>query len=93
MYEHNALGYWSGLALCLTKVRSSRARCPATALILQVRAWFLSFIIVIGILMPINSFDGTIDICVHVGLQDICMKIFYCEKLMFVVNSYTAGGI
>ena len=33
MYEHNALDYWSGLALCLTKVRSSRARCPATALI------------------------------------------------------------
>ena len=33
MYEYNALGYWSGLALCLTKVRSSRARCPATALI------------------------------------------------------------
>ena len=33
MYEHNAMGYWSGLALCLTKVRSSRARCPATALI------------------------------------------------------------
>ena len=35
MYEHNALGYWSGLTLCLTKVRSSRARCPATALILH----------------------------------------------------------
>ena len=35
MYEHNALGYWSGLALCLTKVRSSRARCPATALIYE----------------------------------------------------------
>ena len=34
MYEHNALGYWSGLTLCLTKVRSSRARCPATALII-----------------------------------------------------------
>ena len=33
MYEHNALGFWSGLALCLTKVRSSRARCPAIALI------------------------------------------------------------
>ena len=33
MYEHNALGYRSGLALCLTKVRSSRAHCPATALI------------------------------------------------------------
>ena len=28
------MGYWSGLALCLTKVRSSRARCPATALII-----------------------------------------------------------
>ena len=33
--EHNALGYWSVLALCLTKVRSSRARCPATALIVE----------------------------------------------------------
>ena len=33
MYEHNALGYRSGLALCLTKVRGSQARCPATALI------------------------------------------------------------
>ena len=33
MYEHNALGYRSGLALCLTTVGSSRARCPATALI------------------------------------------------------------
>ena len=36
MYEHNALGYWSGLALCLTKIRSSRARCPVTALIVMV---------------------------------------------------------
>ena len=35
MYEHNALGYWSDLTLCLTKVRSSRARCPATALMLK----------------------------------------------------------
>ena len=34
MYEHNAFGYRSGLALCLTKFRSSRARCPATALII-----------------------------------------------------------
>ena len=33
MYEHNALGYRLGLAICLTKVRSSRAHCPATALI------------------------------------------------------------
>ena len=41
MGEHNALGYRSGLALCLTKVRSSRARCPATALIkcLQSKTW------------------------------------------------------
>ena len=30
MYEDNALGYRSSLALCLTKVRSSRACCPAT---------------------------------------------------------------
>ena len=37
MYEHNALGNWSGLALCLTMVRSSRARCPATALIDNLR--------------------------------------------------------
>ena len=34
MYEHNALGYRLSLALCLTKVRSSPACCPATALIL-----------------------------------------------------------
>ena len=33
MYEHNALGYRSGLALFLTKVRSSQTHCPATALI------------------------------------------------------------
>ena len=34
MYEHNALGYWSGLALCLTKMRSSQlAHYPATAFI------------------------------------------------------------
>ena len=43
MYEHNALGYWLGLALCLTKVRSSRARCPATALIttLKISVYFM----------------------------------------------------
>ena len=32
MYEHIALGYRSSKAFCLTKVRSSRARCLATAL-------------------------------------------------------------
>ena len=43
MFEHNALGYWSGLALCLTKVRSSRACCPATALIMMMRLLWLPF--------------------------------------------------
>ena len=43
MYEHNALGYWSGLALCLTKVRSSRARCPATALIQIMSEYYQNF--------------------------------------------------
>ena len=43
MYEHNALGYWSGLALCLTKVRSSRARCPATALIIYILQCILTY--------------------------------------------------
>ena len=42
MYEHNAVGYWSGLTLCLTKVRSSRARCPATALIKVTYAMIVS---------------------------------------------------
>ena len=42
MYEYNALGYWSGLALCLTKVRSSRARCPATALIIVMYDFFIN---------------------------------------------------
>ena len=36
MYEHYPLGYRSNLALCLTKVRSSRARCPATSLIFEI---------------------------------------------------------
>ena len=35
MFEQTALGYRSSLASCLTKVRSSRARCPATSLIYQ----------------------------------------------------------
>ena len=49
MYEHNALGFWSGLALCLTKVRSSRARCPATALIVGWGRSFLSVAWLIGV--------------------------------------------
>ena len=54
MYEHNALGYWSGLALCLTKIRSSRARCPATALILSLLLKFLSHISQL-LFMPASS--------------------------------------
>ena len=49
MYEHNALGYRSGLALCLTKVRSSRARCPATALIFVLK--YMNFNISICLLI------------------------------------------
>ena len=49
MYEHNALGYWLGLALCLTKVSSSRARCPATALMLNACNVYLK-------MMQINTF-------------------------------------
>ena len=52
MYEHNTLGYWSGLALCLTKVRSSRARCPATALISCSAQLRLKFILLIDVKMP-----------------------------------------
>ena len=37
MYEHNALGNRSSLALFLTKVRSSGAHCPATALIFHLK--------------------------------------------------------
>ena len=55
--EHNALGYWSGLALCLTKVRSSRACCPATALILihsffslKTRIFFLQIALILFLL-------------------------------------------
>ena len=51
MYEHNALGYWSGLALCLTKIRSSRARCPATALISDVPIFFC----VMGPMAPVKK--------------------------------------
>ena len=55
MYEHHALGYWSGLALCLTKVRSSRARCPATALI-HVRPSLNDSLF--AVLLPINFSVG-----------------------------------
>ena len=57
MYEHNALGYWSGLALCLTKFRSSRARCPATALI--VHAFLYAWSLFISPSSDILGFLGT----------------------------------
>ena len=54
MYEHNDLGYWSGLALCLTKVRSSRARCSAKLLFYitdlsnaTLLWWFLMFYVLV----------------------------------------------
>ena len=57
MSEHNALGYWSGLALCLTKVRSSRARCPATALNLSgMQEIIFSNIFPMGGLQNLNIF-------------------------------------
>ena len=44
MYGIMLLGYRSGLALCLTKVRSSRACCPATALM----SWCLKFFVLLA---------------------------------------------
>ena len=61
MYEHNALGFWSCLALCLTKVRSSRARCPATALICDCTGWLVSDLLgnhVVGFLMMRLNFSS-----------------------------------
>ena len=52
--EHNALGYWSGLALCLTKVRSSRARCPATALIMTLHSHFICLPLIIIVQVNLN---------------------------------------
>ena len=65
MYEHNVLGYRSGFALCLTKVRSSQARCPATALIF----WAIGIIVIsfkgedIGNMFPICISDGFLYMC------------------------------
>ena len=58
MYEHNALGYWSGLALCLTKIRSSRARCPATALISYIfrASYFFLYFDPKSYIFPSNSY-------------------------------------
>ena len=60
MYEHNALGYWSGLTLCLTKVRSSRARCPATALIIRLYMGWLQSLSQIMCSITTGSLDTAI---------------------------------
>ena len=66
MYEHNALGYWSGLALCLTKVRSSRASCPATALIsFEIQVFINNCIIYICQFLVIVYFDMSLNIDVY----------------------------
>ena len=79
------------------KITAMRTICPNTiqfvlrqcvlAFLTGTGMFVFGFFTGIGIHMRINSttgFDGT-----------ICMKrnLFYCEKLIFVVDSYTAGGI
>ena len=54
MYERIALGYRSNLALYLTKVRSSRACCPATALIFYFIYLFIFFLFIISILIKLR---------------------------------------
>ena len=66
MYEHNALGYWSGLALCLTKVRSSRARCPATALISKSMH---------NQEVP-NQLGGNMPLCYWINMKNFLMSLF-----------------
>ena len=66
MYEHNALGYSWGLALCLTKVRSSRARCPVTALI-RFCTLFLSFL---------QNLCNKSDINMNI-LKDTSFKVYF----------------
>ena len=66
MYEHNALGYRSGLALCLTKVRSSRARCPATALI-----YFINGYAVLGFLFPVNCYQNCSILLIELESWDL----------------------
>ena len=66
MYEHHALGYWLSLALCLTKVRSSRARCPATALICIVKLGFIGVFIIFLILIQtliVGTCRGGSNVC------------------------------
>ena len=57
MYEHNALGHRSSLAVCLTKVRSSRERYPATALSFQLLNY-----------MYIESFDMLLPLLCFMNL-------------------------
>ena len=64
MYEHNALGYMSSLP----KARSSRARCPATALI-----YIMYFIV-----CKWNLITHTIDEIVY--FVDSVTKVYHFHK-------------
>ena len=90
MSEHNALGYWSGLALCLTKVRSSRACCPATALInmgrctLGLQILSVPFAItILQILLFFVCFD--VFISLSYSLCEIYQLYFFLSKLFIIM--------
>ena len=87
MYEHNALGYCSGLALCLTKVRSSRARCPATALIDTV-IHYIS-IIVIKVKTELQLFSVILKTVIKLQLITITILITPTLSVsLFIVHIY-----
>ena len=44
MYEHNALGYWSGLALCLTKSEAVEHAVLRQLLLINSKMSFISFL-------------------------------------------------
>ena len=69
-----ALGYRLSLALCLTKVRSSRARCPATAQ--KKNAHALENVIII------SNFQ-TLHISQHVsGNTDIKLDLYFTPQVL-----------
>ena len=80
MYEHNALGYRSGLALCLTKVRSSRARCPATALIMYVCTYAFTFYFMHCIYVCIIC--RYVYMCIHIYKYYVCLSLS-CVCLLY----------
>ena len=72
MYEHNAFGYWSGLALCLTKVRSSRTGCPATALIIHTTVVRVSHDILMNVRRLVLFSRQIVVSCFHVFSRLLC---------------------